>query len=157
MLVIYGAPAVGKTTLVAYLRNHSDLKIMELDEEIKKENKGVWPEPAEYRNREITPKVLERVAWEPGGVFVTSGLNKQFISIIKNNGGKVALLYLSREKLIERNNKRMSEIGHDVLVQIEQNLLDQEKLKKEVGFDYIIDANRPVDQIAGEVLKILKS
>lgn len=155
MLVIYGAPAVGKTTLITYLRNTLSLTVMELDEEIKQENNGVWPEPAEYRNREIVPKVLKRIATLDNGIFVTSGLNPEFADAIRKNNGKVALLYLAEEHLLARNSKRLKETGHDVYDQIQQNLKDQARLKTEVGFDYVIDANQPVEKIATQVKTIL--
>ncbi|MEN9327425.1 MAG: hypothetical protein RI947_233 [Candidatus Parcubacteria bacterium] len=156
MLVIYGAPAVGKTTLATYLHNTFNLTVMELDDEIKRENNGVWPEPAEYRNREITPKVLKRVAMLDKGIFLTSGLNAAFVQTVRNNNGKVVLLHLSEEHLRARNSKRNRETGHDVYDQIQQNLKDQARLKTEVGFDYVIDANQTTEEIAAKVLNIVK-
>lgn len=154
MLVIYGAPAVGKTTLVSYLRVHFNVGITELDEEIVKESNGVWPEDAHYRNRVIVPRILERIGQLDGGIFITSGLTTNFVLAVRRNHGKVALLYLSEEKLIERNNKRIAESGHDVIDQIKLNLADQQRLKKEVGFDYIIDASGTVEEIASEILSL---
>lgn len=155
MLVIYGAPAVGKTTLATYLHSTFNLTVMELDDEIKRENNGVWPEPAEYRNREITPKVLKRIAMVDKGIFLTSGLNAAFVQTVRNNNGKVALLYLAEEHLLARNSKRLKETGHDVYDHIQQNLKDQARLKTEVGFDYVIDANQPAEKIATQVKTIL--
>jgi broad-specificity NMP kinase len=155
MLVIYGSPAVGKTTLVEYLRNNSDLNISELDEEILKENNGVWPNDAQYRNSVIVQQVLQRIAeQEANSIFVTSGLNATFVQNLRKHNGKVALLFLTEQKLIERNNKRIVESGHDVIDQIKLNLNDQERLKKEVGFDYTIDATRSVEEIADEIIKL---
>lgn len=156
ILVIYGAPAVGKTTLVTYLREKFHLNVLELDEELIKENNSIWPDSSEYRNSVVVPKVLNRISKQKKTIFVTSALNEDLAKKIQKKNGKLVLLYLSKDKLIERNIKRSHDNGEDAADQIRMNLVDQKRIQSNITFDCVISADQSVALIANEVMRVLK-
>lgn len=152
LTVVYGSPAAGKSTLVRYLREHNPgLRIIELDEELISGNQGRWPEPSEYRNSVVVPKVLKRIAGEKSGIFFTSALSEELAVAVRSNGGKIVLLKLSKEKLLERDASRAKgeQSAED---QIVLNLADQERYAQSIGYDLVIDAAQPVEKVAELIL-----
>lgn len=148
--VVYGAPASGKTTLMKLLRNTHGLPATDLDDEILFENGGVWPEDSTYRNREIVPRVLERMAKSDVLHFFTSGMNESFAQQLHESGATIFLLKLNEESLQVRNQKRMKEEGvGDVTMEFQKNLLSQEHYISIV--DHVLDATMSPEEILEEL------
>ncbi len=150
--VVYGAPASGKTTLMKLLRDTHGLPATDLDDEILFENGGVWPEDSEYRNREIVPRALDRIAKAEVLHFFTSGMNESFANQLHTSGATIFLLKLDEQTLQARNQKRMNEEGiGDVTVEFQKNLASQERNMAFV--DHVIDATQSPDQIVEELCR----
>lgn len=150
--VVYGAPASGKTTLMKILRDQYGLPATDLDDEILIENNGVWPEDSTYRNREIVPRALERVAKSQTLHFFTSGMNETFAQNLHATGATIFLLKLDEQTLQARNQKRMNEEGiGDVTEEFQKNLVSQEKFAGHM--DHVIDATQSPDKIVEELCR----
>lgn len=153
LLILYGSPASGKSTLAEYLRTHLTQDIKELDEEVLKENGGIWPEPSEYRNSAIVPRVLERVSHQRSGIFLTSSINPSFMKAVREVGGMVVLLQVPEDVLMKRNKTREN-VAYGAQ-EIRHNLEDQDRFRDAIGYDFVLDASGPVEQIAEEVKRIM--
>lgn len=150
--VVYGAPASGKTTLMKLLRDQYGLPATDLDDEILIENNGVWPEDSIYRNREIVPRALARVAKSKTLHFFTSGMNETFAQQLHATGATIFLLKLDEHTLQARNQKRMNEEGiADVTGEFQKNLVSQGRFAPMI--DHEIDATKTPDQIVDELCR----
>ena len=150
--VVYGAPASGKTTLMKLLRDTHKLPETDLDDEILIQNEGIWPEDSTYRNREIVPLALERVAKSEVLHFFTSGMNELFAQNLHASGATIFLLKLDEESLQTRNQKRMREEGiGDVTVEFQKNLVSQERYASII--DCALDATKAPEEILQDMCR----
>ncbi len=155
--IIIGSPLVGKTTLVKYIRTHSPLKMMELDEEIIKENNGFWPKD-EKRRTKLLEQVTDKLLASNDFIFFTSYFPKAGIQELKEKGILVIQLTLPLEELLRRNDQRMKENDEPSTEEyIHQNLEFQTEIKDEGFVDHIISANTTTENIAERIFKLLGS
>ncbi|HUD06604.1 MAG TPA: hypothetical protein VMR34_01835 [Candidatus Saccharimonadales bacterium] len=60
-LIVLAPSLGGKSTLMRYLREHTDLVIAEMDEEVMKANNNTWPTDDDYKNKILVPKIVKEI------------------------------------------------------------------------------------------------
>jgi gluconate kinase len=151
-IMILAPSAGGKSTLMRYLREHTDLKVAETDEEVVNANNGEWPAD-DYKNAVLIPKTTNDIISRNEVVYLMKDIPKDLLHKAREKGFTVVVLRLTLEQLKERNIKRMKEEGYDSAEQWFKGQLDYlENLDKEGLVDGYIDGNLPTEQIAKEVI-----
>lgn len=155
--IIIGPPLVGKTTLVNYLREHTNFLILELDEELFKLNNGTWPADEEYRNKVLVHKVVDDIKIMDKVIFFTTYFSIDDLKKAKENKFKIIQLMLDKSELIKRNAERMQNKGElDAAEALKENLKLQDDINNAGVFDKIIYTNKPVEDIASEIINFLE-
>lgn len=153
-LLILAPSAGGKSTLMRYLRQKTDLVVVETDEEIMRANGGEWPTDDEYKNRVLVPQTTKAVISRDQVVFLMKDIPVELLRKARDNGFKIILLTHTLEQLIERNAKRMAEEGYpDASAWFAGQLERLQDLVDAGLIDERIDGNLPTSEIAVEVLK----
>lgn len=155
-MIIVLAPSVGgKSSLMRYLRNSTDLKIAEIDEELLASNNNVWPD-SDIIHSKLIPEITRRMARRHYDIFFSKDTPVELVSELKASGVKVVLLNLTIDQLLARNTKRMSEEGYDDASPWLEAQLNQLKQLEDSGLvDMSINGNLPTQEIASQILAML--
>lgn len=154
--MILAPSAGGKSTLMRYLREHSDLEVAETDEEVVKANNGVWPED-DYKNNVLIPRTTNDIISRDSVVYLMKDIPQNLLQEARDNGFKIIVLKLTLEQLNQRNAKRMKEENYDDASQWFKGQLNYlDSLDKAKLIDGYIDGNLPTAQIAEKVLSLIK-
>lgn len=159
-VIIIGTSLTGKTTLIRFLRETTDLHIQEIDEEISKLNGGEWPKDMEYKNKIIIPPIIANVLAAKKIIFLTntSYFSPKDLQIARDKGFKIIQLFVDKQELEKRNRQRMQNEGYEDHSQWFDSMLQYQKDIKEKGLvDGIINTDKPVEEIAEEFLNILRT
>ncbi len=157
--IVIGTSLSGKTTLIKYLRSKTNLMLSEIDEELTLLNNGEYPSDDDYKKNVLTPKVISKIISEDDIVFFT---NTDYFSIddltnAKKNGVQIIQLKLSLEMLRERNRLRVQNEGYADLSQWFEGMLKyQDEIRSAGLVDFVIDANQPIEEVANDLLKVLR-
>lgn len=157
-VIVIGISTTGKTTLVKYLRQHTKLRVSEIDEELTKLNHGKFPFDDNYRNEALGPQVVQKVLQSDNIIFFT---NTDYFSIndlitAKNNGFKIIQLKLSTDDLKKRNAYRVKREGYEDHTHWFGGMLAyQEKIRNKKIVDKIINAHQLTKKIAEDLLTFL--
>ncbi|HEY5221162.1 MAG TPA: AAA family ATPase [Candidatus Paceibacterota bacterium] len=158
-LLVIGANCAGKTTVIKYLRAHTDdamSTIMEMDEEIARLNGGEWPKDLAYKNEVLVPQILKRVADMSEVIFFESHLTPDQVAALKQDGGfTTVLIEVDQEELQRRNRQRVAEEGYaDASTWINSQLISIAEMKNRRLFHTIIDGSQPTEMVAGKITKL---
>jgi adenylate kinase family enzyme len=154
-IIILGSSAAGKSTLMRYLRKHTDLNVVEMDEEITKDSGNKWPSDNRYKDQVLVPKIVENVLKEDGVVYIASYIPTRLIKKARKSGFKIALLQLGQKGFVERNVRRIKSEGYaDASPWFQKQLENYQRLIKSGLIDEVIDAQQPVSEIANIVLQL---
>lgn len=152
-LLILGPQCAGKTTVAAYLRAHTDLHLVEIDEEILKLNGGTWPKDDLHKEEVLEPQILDRVALLPMVIFFVNHLHTERTIKLRNHDFYVIALKAKKELLLQRNQQRMAKEGYpDASIYIDSQLSNIAELQKQGLIDRTIDAAQPTTTIAREII-----
>jgi len=155
--MILAPSAGGKSTLMRYLREHTDLNVAETDEEVLRANNGQWPED-EYKNTVLIPQTTNEIITRDSVIYLMKDIPKELLLKARANGFRVVVLRLKLEQLNERNTKRMKEEGYDSAERWFEGQLDYlHELEKDGLIDMSIDGNIPAAEIADNVIYIAES
>lgn len=153
-IMILAPSAGGKSTLMRYLREHSDLQVAETDEEVTKANNGEWPKD-EYKNTVLIPKTTKDIISRDKVVFLMKDIPTELLHKARAYGFTIVVLRLTLEQLNERNAKRIKEEGYDDATQWFKGQLDYlDSLDNGHLIDVYIDGNLPTEQIANEIMAL---
>jgi dephospho-CoA kinase len=156
-IMLLAPSAGGKSTLMRYLREHSELNIVETDEEVTKANDGKWPSD-DYKNEVLIPLTFKSILIQKQVLFLMKDLPIGLLREARSAGFYIVALILTYEQLMERNSKRMEEESYDdgsawFKAQIEQI----ESYVKDQLVDEIIDGTLPIAQIAEKIIELAQS
>ena len=155
--MVLAPSAGGKSTLMRYLREHTDLHIAETDEEVVKANNNEWPSDDEYKDSVLIPQTTSEIISRAEVVYFMKDVPVDLLKKARQNGFKVVVLKLTINQLKDRNTKRMKEEGYDDASQWLQGQLDElDRLNHQGLVDVIIDGNLPTPRIADEILGLIK-
>lgn len=154
--IIIQAPSVGgKSTLMRYLREHTDLEIAEMDEKIIRANNNQWPTDGKYKDQVLVPKITREIMKMDKVIYLASYVPTEQLREARNHGFTSVLLKLNINQLTARNAKRVEEEGYkDATPWRDIQLETYDKLAKEGLIDKTIDGNQPTSKIAEEVIKL---
>lgn len=154
-LIVLGASAGGKSTLMRYLREHTNLRVIEMDEEIIKTTDGKWPTDDNYRNTVLIPQITSKILEKDGVVYLSSYVPEEYVKKAKRKGFILILLDVSREELVVRDKKRIAEEKYESVARyFDMQLEGFEKLKKEKLIDEIIDAHKSTATISAKIQEL---
>ncbi len=156
--IVIGSSLSGKTTIIRYLRSHTNLVISEMDEELTRLNSGTYPSDDDYKNNVLAPKVIKEMLNQDILFFTNTDYFKvDDLKIVKRNGFKIVQLDLDLSQLEERNEQRVKNEGYSDLSQYLEGMVRyQEEMKEKGLIDKIIRTDKPVEEIVEELVNVLK-
>ena len=151
-IILLAASAGGKSTLMKYMREHTNLNVMEMDEEIIKINHGTWPNDNNYKDQILVPKIVENILDKDEVIYLASYVPDYLIEKARLNNFKVLLLEVSIDELIRRNKHRMKiERYEDASHWFRSQINTFNKLKEKELVDGVINGNSSTEDIAIEI------
>lgn len=150
-LLILAPSAGGKSTLMRYLREHTEFEIAETDEAVMKANSGMWPND-EIKNKVLVPITTEEIISRSQVIYFASYIPDELIKDAKSKGFKLILIDLTIEQLLARNKKRMSEENYQDATPWLQTQLDNfARLKNDKMFDAVINGDQPIELLSKQI------
>ncbi len=152
-LIVLAPSAGGKSTLMKFMREHTDFNIREMDEEVVKVNGGKWPDDNDFKDQVLVPKIVKEILAEASVIYLASYVPEDLILEARNKGFKVTLLDVSIEELSRRNKERMG-IEHyaDASPWLQLQLDTFTRLKAAGLIDKVIDGHASTKDIASAIL-----
>lgn len=86
--IVLAPSAGGKSTLMKYLREHTDFNVREMDEEVIRENDGKWPDDNNYKDQVLVPKIVNEILSENNVLYLASYVPEHLIIKARNTGLK---------------------------------------------------------------------
>lgn len=155
-IIVLAASAGGKSTLLRYLRENTDLNIAEMDEEILKNNNNEWPLDNDYKDKTLVPQIVAEIIKNESVIYLASYIPETQLEEAIHIGFKVVLLDLSIEELNKRNKERMKQEEYaDASSWLQIQVDTFERLKKEGIFDRVIQGSETTEKIANEIKNLL--
>lgn len=154
-IIVLAASTGGKSTLLRYLRDNTDLEIAEMDEEIIKSNDNEWPADDDYKNQILVPKIITGILEKNSVVYLASYVPDNQLLQAKRLGFKIILVDLSIEELNRRNEARMKQEGYANATPWLQVQIDTfNRLKKDNIVDEVIDGNQTIEKLSDQIKKL---
>ncbi len=156
-VVVIGTSLSGKTTIIKYLRIHTKLNIREIDEEIHDRNNGKWPHNDKYRFEVLGQKIIEEILNKDDAIFFTNTeyFTQSNLEEAHKKGFIIIQLWVELAVLKIRNKNRMKYEGYNDFSQWLTGMLRYQKKMKAAGhIDFVLDANRPTEIIAKELMNL---
>ncbi len=119
-LIILAPSCGGKSSLMRYLREHTDLHIAETDEEVMKANNDVWPDD-ELKNKVLVPKTTNEIITRENVIYFASYIPTELLQKAKKKGFKIIVLETPLEVLNKRNTNRMKLFNESWWTEIYKN------------------------------------
>ncbi|MCC7304065.1 hypothetical protein IT418_01460 [bacterium] len=158
-LLIIGSSLTGKTTVIKKLKEMGIARISEMDKELTLLNNGRFPETDEKQHKILAPKAIKSVINKRGNyIFFTNTdyFTSDDIRQAKRKGHIVISLRLSKDQLIARNVKRVTEEQYpDLSIHIDEMVLYQEEIKKYDLVDIELDASKPTEYTSKLIYSML--
>ena len=156
--LIIGTSLTGKTTLVKYLRDNLHMEVQEIDEELIRLNGGTFPE-MEHKNNVLIPKIKQEVLNKDKIIFFANVhyYTPEDVASARQRGFKIILLSIDRGELEARNQHRVENEGYkDQSPWLDAQLQRQKEIEDGGLVDRVIETNRPVEDIAQELVTFLQ-
>ena len=154
-IIILAPSCGGKSSLMRYLREHTDLHIAETDEEVMKANNGVWPDN-ELKNKVLVPKTTNEIITRENVIYFASYIPTELLQKAKEEGFKIITLGIPLEVLEQRNEKRMKAEGYDDVSQWFKGQLDNyQSLAENHIVDQEVNGNQTVEKVAAEIKSLI--
>lgn len=153
-LIVLAPSCGGKSTLMRYLREYSNLHVFETDKEVMKANNNIWPDD-DLKNNVLIPKTTKKLLELNKIVYFASYIPIELLKSAKLNGFKIVYLDVPENILLKRNKKRMKSEGYnDVSQWFKRQLENFNSLKEEKIIDEEIDGNQSIEQCAIEIIDL---
>ena len=150
-LIILAPSCGGKSSLMRYLREHTDLHIAETDEEVMKANDGVWPDD-ELKNKVLVPKTTNEIITRENVIYFASYIPTELLQKAKEKDFRIIVLETPLEVLNKRNTNRIKIEGYDDVSQWFKGQLDNyQSLAENQIIDQEVNGNQTVEKVAVEV------
>ena len=154
-LIILAPSAGGKSTLMRYLRDNSDLPVFEMDEEVMRANGNEWPRDNDYKDKVLVPQIVKNILEKPRVVYLASYIPEDLLEIARTKGFKVILIAVSVDELLKRNNKRIEQENYDDSSPwIEGQLKTYKGLVEKGLVDVSINGEQDIKTIADEIITL---
>ena len=151
--IVLGPPLSGKSTLCRYLRESTDLQVLDYDEELLRLNDGKWPGDDDDLNSRLKNEVERSILTRDDTIFFAFEFNPDNLTHAKDVGYKIFQLCIAKEELAKRNLERLkSDPSNDAFQYIDTNLKLQEYLYDRGLIDKRLDASQLPNVLAKEIL-----
>lgn len=151
-IIVLGPQCSGKTTLKKNLTGLVSVPVAEEDEWFTELNGGTYPQDVERKEKELRPRLEDRLRSLQSGFFLTSYCDLALLGELKSKGFKIVQLVLAREEFERRNERRMREEGYgDARTWADQIFKFHQDLGETGLVDLAVDAAQPPSEIAAEV------
>ena len=147
-----GIACAGKTTVARYLRECSDLNVVDMDDAIGRLNGGVWPD-IPTKNNVVLPKVLAEVR-AMSDVVLFGSLNVEQTQKLRQDGFYTVLLDVSENELRRRHAVRLAEEGWTNAQWFEHEQSVMRELRHNDVFDHVLSGEQSVASVAEEILSL---
>ena len=151
-LFVIGIACAGKTTVARYLRECSDLNVVDMDDAIGRFNGGVWPD-IPTKNNVVLPKVLAEVR-AMSDVVLFGSLNVEQTQKLRQDGFYTVLLDVSENELRRRHAVRLAEEGWTNAQWFEHEQSVMRELRHNDVFDHVLSGEQSVASVAEEILSL---
>lgn len=152
-IIILGPPLTGKTTLTNYLRDNLKLPVVDMDKELLRLNGGKWPGNYSELNKRLINHVITDVLAIEDVILSAFYFGIDELKEARVKGFEVVQLEIDKAIVIARNQERLKlEPDNDAFQYYEKNLTYQMKIRKQGLVDRIIRSDKPVEEIAKELL-----
>ena len=143
-IIVLAPSCGGKSSLMRYLREHTDLHIAETDEEVMKANNNVWPNN-DLKNKVLVPQTTNEIISRESVIYFASYIPDDLLIKAKQKGFKIVILEVPLNILSERNEKRMADEKYDDVSPWFNGQLDNFKELKSKGItNYSINGNQDI-------------
>ncbi len=133
------------------------MPIIEEDEAFTRLNGGTYPTDIDFKENILRPRLEKEIRNTENIIFITSYCNPLLLKELKSKGYKITQLVCDREKLLERNKKRMEENGYDDARQwLDENLVFHQEVQGQGLVAKTIDTDRPIEMVAEELTDFLE-
>ncbi|MEX0934866.1 MAG: hypothetical protein WDZ70_00890 [Candidatus Paceibacterota bacterium] len=164
-IIVLGSQCSGKSAIIRYIQDNTNLVCIDHDEEIKKRHDGKYPEDHVYVSNEVLPSIEDYVLSLPKVIYSASfwGLNKdgvidnEKITLAKEKGFKFVNLTTDREILEDRNKKRVSEGKDDASISFDWYQRVYKDMRKLNQFDFEINTNGLVEDAAQKLISFINN
>ena len=150
-IIVLAPSCGGKSSLMRYLREHTDLQIAETDEEVMKANNDVWRDN-DLKNQVLVPQTTKEIISRKNVIYFASYIPDDLLIETKQKGFKIVILEVPLKILIERNKKRMAEEKYDDVSPWFSGQLDNfRELKSKGIMNYSINGNQDIEKVADDL------
>jgi predicted ABC-type ATPase len=154
-LIILAPSAGGKSTLMRYLRENSNLSVFEMDEEVMSANGDKWPDDNNYKDTVLVPQIVAKIINKPNAIYIASYVPEVLLKKARSKGFCVVLINVTLVELTERNKKRMeAERYADSTPWLQLQLNTFNKLVEKGLIDHQIDGHKDIDNIARKIVAL---
>ena len=155
-IIVLAPSCGGKSSLMRYLREHTDLHIAETDEEVMKANNNVWPNN-DLKNKVLVPQTTNEIISRESVIYFASYIPDDLLIKAKQKGFKIVILEVPLNILSERNEKRMADEKYDDVSPWFNGQLDNFKELKSKGIaNYSINGNQGIEKVADDLRDFIK-
>jgi len=155
-IIVLAPSCGGKSSLMRYLREHTDLHIAETDEEVMKANNNVWPNN-DLKNKVLVPQTTNEIISRESVIYFASYIPDDLLIKAKQKGFKIVILEVPLNILSERNEKRMADEKYDDVSPWFNGQLDNFKELKSKGItNYSINGNQDIEKVADDLRDFIK-
>lgn len=152
---LLGAPGSGKTTLMAPLRERLAIPVLDMDEEVKRVNGGVWP--GLDVKRDLTSAIFAELSLLADVVLAYSVLDDDGLDLLRAHGWRLVLLDVPESELRARVTRREAEQGWTNVEWLPFHLDGIAGLRDRGAFDDVIDATRSPAEVSDAVAAVFCS
>lgn len=156
--IIIGSSTTGKTTLLNYLREHTDTPVGESDDALKEMNGGIYPDNSEFKINVLAPKMVADVLAKDRIIFFsnTHYFKHEDLELAHSKGFIIMQLQLAREHMLTRNQKRVLDDGYSDLSRYFDSMHTYQQELHEKGLvDVVVNTDKAIDKVAAEILSHL--
>lgn len=137
-----------------YLREHTQLYVVESDEAVTEANSGIWPED-KLKNEILIPRTTNEIIDRDNVIYFASYIPTPLLQAAKEKEFFIILLDIPRKELFARNSKRMREENYnDVSQWFEGQLNNFSDLTAQGIIDRTIQGNKSIEKIAEEIIAL---
>ena len=161
-IILLGAQCSGKSSLISYLKEHTNLVCIDHDEEIKRRNGGTYPSDSLYKDTVLLPQIEAYVLSLPKVIYSSSffglgedGIDDARIEEAKAAGFTFILLNVEFDTLLERNSERVLAGKDDTSHNQNWYRYIYATMNEKGQFDHTLDGNVPINDVVEELINFI--
>lgn len=151
-LYVVGVPCAGKSSVCARINNGKNgIRAVDVDDEVIRLNGGTWP-TIERKNAVIFPQILKDLLSAKQALVFNSFLERDHAEALRAAGFTIALLNVGEPELLRRHEQRSQLEGWSNREWFDWNQQAIRDLRDSGLIDLVIDAERPLNEVADDIV-----